>query len=201
MVVIAGAIFLGGGAVAVVLGVCASRLAAIVARFDVRAAPEFLVEHVTSCVSSACRTANSTTRPGAHISLAFPSATPGPLDVMTALQHGGVVIMGRISIKNVGGHSVPPRVRYRCFLGGEPAAEGRHHSMNPLPSGESLSVPFAMRLHLTTPAINPGDAILAVRVDGVGSHGPFLFWYDASLNEWRQDLVGLDPAILARVVI
>lgn len=200
-ILIAGTILLGAAAIAAVVGVFAARLTRIVGRLDARAAPDLFVEHVSFVPHVRVSYAELQNTAWGHIPLTFPSASPGLWDVLTTRRDAEIRMRGRFAVKNSGGSALPPQVKYRCFFRGELCGEGAHRSANPLASGGSMSFRFDMAVPLTTPAIGVGDIVISVRVDGSGSQRPFLFWYDSSTNEWRQDFGGFDPAMLERVVV
>jgi hypothetical protein len=200
-IVLAGAILLGAAMIAAVVGLFTARLGDVLARLETRADPDLFIEQVDFVPYVRVSYGELQSTAWGHIPLTFPSTTPGLWDVLTSRQDQEIRMRGRFAVKNAGGSALPPRAKYRCFFGGEPCGEGTHQSANPLAAGESVSFQLDVALPLTTPAIGVGDLVVALRIETPGARGPFLFWYDSSTNEWRQDIAGLDPELLARVVV
>lgn len=198
-IVIAAAVLGGAAGIAAAIGFLAARVAVLAVRLEARAAPNLFVEDVAFVPYARVSYGELQSGQWGHLPLTFPSATAGLWDVFTARYPAEVRLRGRLLLRNGGGSALPVLVKYRCFLRGEPVGEGVYHSFNPVAAGQSVSVPFGLSLPLTTPGIGVGDAVLAVGVDGFGEAKRFVFWYDSSANEWRQDSAGLDPEVLARV--
>jgi hypothetical protein len=200
-IVLAGAILLGAAGIAAVVGLLTARLGGVLARLETRAAPILFIEQVSFVPYVRVSYGELQSTAWGHIPLTFPSATPGLWDVLTSCQDAEIRMRGWFAVKNAGGGAVPPRVKYRCFFRGEPCGGGTHQSANPLAPGESVSFRLDVALPMTTPAIGVGDLVTALRIETPGAPGPLLFWYDSSTNEWRQDMAGLDPELLARIVV
>lgn len=198
-IMIAAAVLVGAAGISAAIAFLAARVAALAPRLDARAAPDLFVEDVVLVPYARVSYGELQSGQWGHLPLTFPSATAGLWDIFTARYPAEVRLRGQLLLRN-GGTSAPPvLVTHRCFFRGEPVGEGVYHSVNPVGAGQSVSVPFGLSLPLTTPEIGVGDAVLAVWVDGFGEAKRFVFWYDSSANEWRQDSAGLNPQVLARL--
>lgn len=197
-ILISGAMLLSAIMISAAVAIFASRLTAIVARVGTRTAPELFVEQIEFVPYARVSYSELQNTPWGHIPLAFSSSASGLWDVLTVRHDGEIRMRARLTVKNAGGSAPPPIVKYRCFFQGEPCGEGTHQLANPVASGESVSFTLELRLPITIPAIGVGDIVAAIGVNA-DARGPFLFWYDSSMNEWRQEAGGFNPAVLARV--